>query len=188
MQNLFRLVTLTPLTKVWRGRGFKPDLWEQFVVTKATEVELRKIKRMAWGSLIGHALFVSLSIVLGLWFLPIIVTLAPFYGASFMGFMVGIHQHAACETNDPDFRISCGDTLLNPFLSFLYWHMEYHIEHHMFAAIPCFNLKPFSKFVEDQLPPKMRVLPRLLYLNKSCKEKYGSYKAWRDLHGLYKGY
>ena len=66
--------------------------------------------------------------------------------------------------------------------------MEHHIEHHMFAAIPCYNLRGFSRFVADQLPPKMRVLPRLLYLHRRCREKYGSYQAWRERHGLYKGY
>jgi fatty acid desaturase len=103
-------------------------------------------------------------------------------------FIAGIHQHAACEANNPDFKISCGDAILDPLTSFLYWHMEYHIEHHMYAGIPCYNLKKFSQFVADQLPPKEHALPRILKLHKVCQAKYGSWQNWRDNFGLYKDY
>lgn len=96
-------------------------------------------------------------------------------------------ESAPVSQTDPDYRTSCGDTRLNPFLSFIDWRMEYHIEHHMFAAIPCHNLQSFSRFGADQLPPQMRVLARLLYLHRLCQEKYGSYQAWRDEFGYYKG-
>lgn len=76
----------------------------------------------------------------------------------------------------------------DPLISFLYWRMEYHIEHHMFAAIPCYNLKKFSKLVADQLPPKERAIPRIFKLNKLCREKYGTQQEWRDNYGLYKGF
>jgi fatty acid desaturase len=187
-QNLGRLVTLSPTSKGWRGRGLKLDTWEQFIWKNASETERRQVRRMAVASLVGHALFVALCIYSGQWFVPVLVSLAPFYDAGFLGFMAGIHQHAACEANNPDCRVSCGDAILDPLTSFLYWRMEYHIEHHMFAAIPCYNLKRFSRFVADQLPPKERALPRLLKLNRICREKYGSWKAWRDRFGLYKGY
>ena len=187
-QNLYRLFTVTPTSKGWRGRGFKPDTWEQFVMQKASDRERRQVYRLAIASLVGHVLFTAACIYFGLWFVPILVTFAPFYGAGFMGFMAGIHQHTACEANHPDFRISCGDAILDPLTSFLYWRMEYHIEHHMFAAIPCYNLKKFSRFAADQLPPKERAIPRIAKLNEVCREKYGSRQNWRDRFGLYKGF
>jgi fatty acid desaturase len=133
-------------------------------------------------------LFVALCLYSGLWFLPVLITFAPFYGAGFLSFVAGTHQHTACEPNHPDFRVSCGDAILDPFSSFLYWHMEFHIEHHMFAAIPCYNLKAFSRFVADQLPPKEHALPRLLKLHRICGEKYGTWQNWRDNFGIYKGF
>ena len=186
--GLFRLFTLRPTSYGWRGRGFELDLWERFVLERASDKDKRRIRRIAVANLIVQPLFVAACIASGLWFLPILVTLAPFYGPRFMGFMTGIHQHCACEANEPDFRISCGDTRLGPLLSFLYWRMEHHIEHHMFAAIPCYNLKRFSSFVEDQLPPKVPVLPRLRYLHERCRERFGSQEAWREKHGVFKGY
>jgi fatty acid desaturase len=187
VQSLWRLLTLSPISRGWRGRGFGFDTWEQFIWKNSSAAEKRQVRRLGVACLVGHAIFVAVSIYLGYWFLPVLVTLAPFYGVGFMGFVSGIHQHAACEANNPDFRISCGDAVLDPLTSFLYWRMEYHIEHHMFAAIPCYNLKRFSRFVADQLPPKKPAFLRLLDLNRVCKEKYGSYKAWRDGYGIYKG-
>lgn len=187
-RNLVRLFTLTPTSKGWRGRGIRLDAWEQFVLQNAGEKDLRQVRRAAVASLVGHVIFVAACIYFGLWFLPVLVTLAPFYGAGFLSFIAGVHQHTACEANHPDFRISCGDVILDPFSSFLYWHMEYHIEHHMFAAVPCYNLKRFSRFLADQLPSKEYALPRLMKLNRICREKYGSWQDWRDRYGRYKGY
>ena len=185
--SFWRLFTLRPVSLGWRGRGFMLDTWEQFVWKNASGAERRQIRRMGVACLVGHAIFVAVCIFLGCWFLPVLVTFAPFYGGGFMSYFAGIHQHAACEANNPDFRISCGSVKVDPLTSFLYWRMEHHIEHHMFAAVPCYNLRPFSRFVANQLPPRKRAFPRLLEINRICKEKYGSYKVWRDNYGKYKG-
>lgn len=192
-RSLARLFTLKPTSMGWRGRGYRLDTWEQFVLQKASPVDRQKVYRFAWFLLISHVLFVTACIVLGLtlvpglWFLPVLITFAPFYHPSFHGALCGTHQHTACEANNPDFRISCGSALLDPVSSFLYWHMEYHIEHHMFAAIPCYNLKAFRSFVAEQMPPLQPSLPRLRMLQKQCKVKYGNWQYWRDHFGIYKG-
>lgn len=186
-QNLGRLFTLKPTSKGWRGRGYRLDAWEQFILQRASGKDRRQVYRFAVFCLVGHVLFVAACLAVGWWFLPVLVTLAPFYGAGFLSFVAGVHQHTACEPNNPDFRLCCGDAVLDPFSSFLYWHMEYHIEHHMFAAIPCYNLKKFSRFVADQLPPKERAWPRVRRLDAVCREKYGSWQYWRDHFGFYKG-
>jgi fatty acid desaturase len=130
---------------------------------------------------------VTVCIVSGFWFLPVLITLAPFYSAPFHSYLCGMHQHAAREANNPDFRASCASVKLDPLSSFLYWHMEYHTEHHMFAVIPCYNLKSFRSFVEDQMSQRRCALPRLLNLHSQCREKYGSWQEWRDTLGFYKG-
>lgn len=187
LHNLGRLLTLKPTSKGWRGQGYRLDAWERFILERANAKDRRQVERFAVYSLVAHVLFVAVSLATGQWLLPVLVTLAPFYGAGFIGFLVHVHQHCACEANHPDFRVSCGDAILDPFSSFLYWHMEYHIEHHMFAAIPCYNLKAFSRFVADQLPPKEYALPHLLTLHRRCREKFGSAQAWREQYGRFKG-
>ncbi|MDD5674080.1 MAG: fatty acid desaturase, partial [Chitinivibrionales bacterium] len=120
--------------------------------------------------------------------LPVLITFAPFYGAGFLPFVAGVHQHTACEANTADFKLACGDAILDPLTSFLYWRMEYHTEHHMYAGIPCYNLKKFSRFIAAQLPPKEHALPRIWKLHKICRQKYGSWRNWRDTYGFYKGF
>jgi len=187
VRNLARLLTFKPTSRLWRCHSYKLDPWERFVLREATPAQRRQVYRFAVFSLVSHIVFVAVCIATGLWFLPVLTTFAPFYGAGWHSFMCSTHQHAACEPNHPDFRISCGDAVFDPFSSLLYWRMEYHIEHHMFASIPCYNLKAFSRFAADQLPPKEHALPRLLKLNTVCKEKYGSWQYWFDSFGIYKG-
>ncbi len=186
--NLGRLLTLKPTSKHWRGRSYQLDTWEQFILEKASKKDQKLVHRFAIYALVFQVLFVGICIYLKLWFLPVLITLAPFYGASIHALICTTHQHTACEANHPDFRVSCGDAILDPFSSFIYWHMEYHIEHHMFASIPCYNLKKFSRFVADQLPPKQYAVPRLLKLDKISREKYGNWQNWRDNFGRYKGF
>ena len=102
--------------------------------------------------LLGHGLIVIASLYLGLWMIPIVVTLAPFYGAGFQ-YLLNETQHIGLSDHVSDYRLNTRTMLLNPFLCFLYWHMNYHIEHHMYAAVPCYNLAELHRLVKQDLPP-----------------------------------
>ena len=41
---------------------------------------------------------------------------------------------------------------LNPLFSFLYWRMEWHTEHHMYAGVPCYNLGKLYEEIADDMP------------------------------------
>jgi fatty acid desaturase len=47
---------------------------------------------------------------------------------------------------------------VNPVVQFLYWHMNYHTEHHMYAAVPCYNLGALHRAIAHELPPCPRGL------------------------------
>ena len=51
-----------------------------------------------------------------------------------------------------DFRLCTRTVILSPFVRFLYWHMNYHIEHHMYAAVPCYNLGKLHQQISYDLP------------------------------------
>lgn len=187
IQCTARLLTLKPLSKGWRMRGYKLDKWEEFVLMKGTDKERKRVRRMSIAALAFVVLFVILSIVSGNWFLIILFTLAPFYGPTIYFMIVGSHMHACCQANNPDFRLSCADVKLDPISSILYWHMEYHIEHHMFPSVPCYNLHKFHKFVADQMPERELAVPLLFKLGRKSKEMYGSWEEWRKNFGYYKG-
>lgn len=182
-----RLLTLKPTSMGWRGHGYQLDNWEKFILQKASDKDRRQVYRLALYALIAQVLFVAVCLYWGQWFLIVLVTLAPFYFPGFHSFVCAVHQHTACQANCPDFRLSCADAVLDPISSFLHWHMEYHIEHHMYASIPCYNLKKFSRFVADQLPAKENAVTRVWKLHRLCKEKYGTMQNWRDHFGRFRG-
>jgi len=35
---------------------------------------------------------------------------------------------------------------------FLYWHMNFHTEHHMYAAVPCYKLSRLHAAIAHELP------------------------------------
>lgn len=101
--------------------------------------------------LVGHGLIVVISLYLGLWMIPVLITLAPFYGAGFQ-YLFNEAQHIGLVDNVSDYRLNTRTIIVNPFFRFLYWHMNYHIEHHMYAAVPCYNLGDLHDLIRDDLP------------------------------------
>ena len=103
-------------------------------------------------------LIIGISLLLNSWLPIIMIILPPFYGNTIL-MICGMTQHAGLADNVKDHRKSTRTVILNPFFSFLYSNMEYHIEHHIFPKIPCHNLKKFHKKIKDQMPtPKRGVI------------------------------
>ena len=57
------------------------------------------------------------------------------YGA-WLYLYFGLTQHAGLPENVLDYRTNCRTVIMNPVFRFLYWNMNYHIEHHMFPMVP----------------------------------------------------
>ena len=135
-----------------RSRGRLDDNWEVALFPESA-VELRR-SLVTWArvQLAGQALIVIVSLLLGLWQIPLLLTLAPFYGG-WLQYLCNNTQHIGLQDNIPDYRMCCRTILLNPFVRFLYWHMNFHTEHHMYAAVPCYNLGKLHEIIKYDLPP-----------------------------------
>ncbi len=101
--------------------------------------------------LLGHLAIAVVSIYFGLWLVPVLLTLAPFYGGLIQS-LCNNTQHSGMQDVNPDYRLCTRTVLLNPVLQFLYWHMNFHIEHHMYAAVPCYNLPKLHAAIRQDLP------------------------------------
>jgi len=102
--------------------------------------------------LVGHGIIIIVSIYFHLWVLPFLTT----FTAAFGGWLQGLcndTQHIGLQDDVSDFRLCCRTFTINPVLQFLYWHMNYHIEHHMYAAIPCYRLGRLHRLIQHDLPP-----------------------------------
>ena len=118
--------------------------------------------------LIFHGSVITLSVIQGQWMLPVIVCLFPFIG-NWLTFFVGMPMHSGLRDNITDFRKCVRSITLNPFVEFIYWHMNWHTEHHMYAGVPCYNLKKLYDEIADDMP-----MPRSLI------------SAWREMRQTWK--
>lgn len=81
----------------------------------------------------------------------LLVGLANFFGSWLMA-VYGYTQHAGLAENVLDHRLNCRTFYTNPVNRFLYWNMNYHIEHHMFPLVPYHNLPKLHALVKDDMP------------------------------------
>lgn len=124
--------------------------------------------RWARLQLLFHAAVIAFAIVTGHWLLPVLVTIGQ-YIANLWMYIVLMPMHTGLRSNVADFRKCVRSILLDPVSEFLYWHMNWHTEHHMYAAVPCYNLPRFAKAIADDMPK-----PRTLF------------GAWREMRETYK--
>ena len=64
----------------------------------------------------------------------------------------GLTQHAGLAENVLDHRLNCRTVYMNPVHRFLYWNMNYHVEHHMFPLVPFHALPRLHEAVKDDCP------------------------------------
>ena len=139
------------------ARGRFEGEWERRLFLGDDPDAARPVVRRARVLLAGHAAITVVSLALGWWLVPVLTSLLPFYG-SWLFFLCNNTQHIGLQDNVPDFRLCCRTFTVNPVVQFLYWHMNYHTEHHMYAAVPCYNLGLLHRAIAHELPPCPRGL------------------------------
>jgi fatty acid desaturase len=137
--------------------GILEGEWEQRIFPESNPKLRRELFNWARCMLLGHLVLAGLFIYFQIWIMLLVVTFAPFY-ATWLGMLCVFPQHAGLSSNVPDFRLCCRTMILHPFLSFLYWQMNYHTEHHMYAAVPFYQLKHLHKALKADMPPPPRGL------------------------------
>ncbi|MFO7636561.1 MAG: fatty acid desaturase [Clostridia bacterium] len=126
--------------------------WEERLYPESNVKGKRQMFMWARIILLGHLFLAVIFILTGQWILLLLVTFAPFM-AQWLNFFTGFTQHAGLPGDVDDFRIICRTVKVNPILGFFYWQMQYHVEHHMYAGVPFYNLKKLRKAIETDLPP-----------------------------------
>ncbi|MDE3149586.1 MAG: NADH:ubiquinone reductase (Na(+)-transporting) subunit F, partial [Acidobacteriota bacterium] len=81
-------------------------------------------------------MFVGLTNFFGTWLLPV----------------YSLTQHAGLAENVLDHRLNCRTVYMNPIHRYLYWNMNYHVEHHMFPLVPFHALPKLHAAVKDDCP------------------------------------
>lgn len=138
-------------SSVKKAFGVCTSEWERTIIEEEGPTTRRKLVWFNRLFLLGHAAIVALAVLTGAWQLVVLVTLAPFYGR-WLQFLCNETQHIGLSDSVPDFRMCCRTFTVNPVVRFLYWNMNYHTEHHMYAAVPCYRLHRLHAVVRHDLP------------------------------------
>jgi fatty acid desaturase len=116
------------------------------------EMEWPKVYRTARIWLAIHAAVVAVAVLVGSW-LPLMYVgpLPTMYGAWLMVYF-GITQHAGLADNVLDHRLNARTIYMNPVFRFIYWNMNYHVEHHMFPMVPYHRLPDLHEVMKSDTP------------------------------------
>ena len=110
--------------------------------------------KVCWTARIHLAIYVAtIALSLATWsIMPLMyIGLPSFYGA-WLYLTTGFTQHAGLAEDVLDHRLNCRTVYMNPVVRFLYWEMNYHVEHHMFPMVPYYNLKHLHAEMKADTP------------------------------------
>jgi len=86
------------------------------------------------------------------WLPLMLIGLPRIYGSWHM-VICGHLQHAGLADNVLDHRLNSRTVYMNPFSRYIYWNMNYHVEHHMFPMVPYHALPRLHELIKNDLPP-----------------------------------
>lgn len=67
--------------------------------------------------------------------------------------MTGLLQHGGLAEDVTDHRLNSRTVYMNPISRWIYWNMNYHVEHHMFPMVPYHALPALHEAIKHDLPP-----------------------------------
>jgi fatty acid desaturase len=126
---------------------------------KITDEEKSFIPEMEWYKVILvarvwfviYAATIALAFYLNSWLPFLLVGTPRLYGA-WHHVLTGLMQHGALADNVLDHRMNSRTVYINPISRFIYWNMNYHIEHHMFPMVPYHALPRLHELIKNDLP------------------------------------
>ena len=133
------------------------SVWEQRNFPETQPEALKKLVNWARFIVISHLTLVVVFIATGNWILVVIITLGPFI-AGWFGLITTMPQHIGMKPDIADWRHNTRTYIAGPIVRFFYWNMNYHVEHHMYPAVPYYNLPKLRKAIENELPIATRGL------------------------------
>jgi fatty acid desaturase len=114
--------------------------------------ERGKVVAVARIWLLIHGSVIALALALQSWLPLMYVGVLPTMYGGWLTVYFGITQHAGLAENVLDHRLNTRTIYMNPVFRFLYWNMNYHVEHHMFPMVPYHRLPAMHQEIKHDLP------------------------------------
>lgn len=115
------------------------------------QTEWPSVIRIARIWFLVYAGTIVLALYLGSWLPLLLVGLPRLYGA-WHHVLTGLTQHGGLADNVLDHRMNSRTVYINPISRFIYWNMNYHVEHHMFPMVPYYALPKLHELIKHDLP------------------------------------
>ena len=122
------------------------------------EAEKPKVVRVARAWVLVYAAAI-LAAILARSVLPLLLIGLPRLYGAWHHVMTGLLQHGGLADNVVDHRLNSRTVHMNPVSRFIYWNMNYHVEHHMFPMVPYYNLPRLHDLVRHDLPAPSPSIP-----------------------------
>ena len=119
--------------------------------TYVPESEWPKVVRVARISTVIYGATLALALWMGSILPLMVIGLPRLYGA-WHHVMTGLLQHGGLADNVIDHRLNSRTVYMNPVSRFIYWNMNYHVEHHMFPMVPYHALPRLHAAIKHDLP------------------------------------
>ncbi len=132
--------------------------------------ERKRLYRTSRVTLLLHLLLIVLFALTGRWLLIVMISFGAYF-ATWPHLLVALTQHVGMKKNTNDWRQCARSVKVGPLTSFLYWRMQYHIEHHMYPSVPFYRLKDLRREISACLP-----------------ERKSFFAAWKDILTYLKEY
>ena len=115
------------------------------------KAEAPKVYRVAriWLAIYGATAVAC--IVMGSILPALLIGLPRIYGA-WHHVWTGLTQHAGLAEDVLDHRLNSRTVYMNPISRFVYWNMNYHVEHHMFPLVPYHRLPELHEEMKADCP------------------------------------
>jgi Na+-transporting NADH:ubiquinone oxidoreductase subunit F len=121
-------------------------------MTYVPETEFPKVYRRARLYVALYVVVLAIAMATGSILPLLLVGLTNFFGSWLMP-IYGYTQHTGLAENVLDHRLNCRTVYMNFINRYLYWNMNYHVEHHMFPLVPYHALPRLHELVKDDIPP-----------------------------------
>jgi fatty acid desaturase len=115
------------------------------------EMEQHKVILVARIWLLIYIATIALAFYLQSWLPIILIGFPKLYGA-WHHVLTGLMQHGGLADDVVDHRMNARTVYINPISRFIYWNMNYHIEHHMFPMVPYHALPKLHELIKHDLP------------------------------------
>lgn len=160
-----------PVSILMKGLAFVgwPDAWVSlkilarnamgtFTPDERDYIPAQEIPKAAFWARVHMAIYAA-TLLAALWswsFIPLmLIGLPRMYGCWHM-YLTGLIQHGGLAEDVLDHRLNSRTCYMNPVSRWIYWNMNYHVEHHMFPMVPYHALPRLHELVKADYPEPCR--------------------------------